>query len=180
MLPRLRLTAIALVIVVAGCVIAPPDESASAACRSRADLCRANAPRPHPRRRRCPTVDVPLVVVTGYTNALASVTKAEMDAMILAGDALIQACEFFTAANPVPRCLPAAEIVAHVEANPTEVALVPAGLVVPTIKVVPVDGADPLRWPGGAGSAVPVLHPDRPDAGAGRVGARSVQRSERS
>ncbi len=146
MLPRLRLTAIALVIVVAGCVIAPPDESASqpvVAAPTSAAPTVAATPSPTP----VPAVDVPLVVVTGYTNAMASVTKAEMDAMILAGDDLIQGCEFFTAVNPVPRCLPTAEIVAHVESNPTEVALVPAGLVVPTIKVVPVDGADPFGGP---------------------------------
>ena len=83
-----------------------------------------------------PTVDVPLAVVTGYTNAPASITRAEVDAMLQAGDVLIQACEFFTAVNPVPRCLPAAEIVAHVAANPTEVAMLPAGL---------VESADALR-----------------------------------
>ena len=36
----------------------------------------------------------------------------------------------------------AAAIPAHLVANPTDLALIPAGLVVPTIKALPVDGAD--------------------------------------
>ncbi len=93
-----------------------------------------------------PPVEIPLAVVTGYTNARASITEAEVDAAIVA-DTILQACEFFGAANPMPRCLPGAEIVAHIEANPTDLALLPAGLVVPTIKVLPVDGADVFGGP---------------------------------
>jgi len=84
---------------------------------------------------------VPLAVVTGYTNLKSEITAAEVQAAIGA-DTLIQDCELFTAINPVPRCLPAGEILAQLQANPTDIAFLPAGLVTPEIKVLPVDGAD--------------------------------------
>ena len=84
---------------------------------------------------------MPLAVVTGYTNAKASITQAEVEAA-KDEDTIVQACELFTAINPVPRCLPAGEMAGHLVANPEDLALLPAGLVVPTIKVLPVDGAD--------------------------------------
>ena len=88
-----------------------------------------------------PGVEVPLAVVTGFTNLKSAITAAEVDAAIQS-DTLIQNCELFTAVNPVPRCLPATEIVAHLQANPTDLAFLPAGIVGPLIKVLPVDGAD--------------------------------------
>ncbi len=100
-----------------------------------------STPTPEPTPTRAPDVEVPLAVVTGYTNTRASVTAAEVEAGVEA-DTMIQACELFSAMNPVPRCLEATEIVPHLIANPEELALLPAGLVVPTIKVLPVDGAD--------------------------------------
>ena len=84
---------------------------------------------------------MPLAVVTGFTNLTSDITAAEVQAAIDA-DTLIQNCELFTAVNPVPRCLPATEITAHLQANPTDIAFLPAGLVGPLIKVLPVDGAD--------------------------------------
>jgi len=93
-----------------------------------------------------PPVDIPLAVVTGYTNPMASITEAEVEAAIQA-DTIMQACEFFGAANPMSRCLLGADIPGHIEANPTELGLLPAGLVVPTIKVLPVDGADLFGGP---------------------------------
>ena len=93
-----------------------------------------------------PSVEIPLAVVTGYTNPMASITEAEVEAAIQA-DTIMQACEFFGAANPAPRCLLGADIPAHIEANPTELGLLPAGLVIPTIKVLPVDGADLFGGP---------------------------------
>jgi len=98
-------------------------------------------PTPTPTTTPLPDVDVPLAVVTGYTNATASVTAAEVTAAIDA-DTIIQVCELFAAVNPVPRCLPATDIADELAANPSDLALLPAGLVVPTIKVLPVDGAD--------------------------------------
>jgi poly-gamma-glutamate capsule biosynthesis protein CapA/YwtB (metallophosphatase superfamily) len=103
-------------------------------------------PTPSPTATPVPEVDVPLAVVTGYTNAIAAITAPEVEAAIGA-DTIIQPCELFTAVNPVPRCLDAAEIPSFIVANPTELALLPAGLVVPTIKVLPVDGADLFGGP---------------------------------
>lgn len=99
-------------------------------------------PSPTPSPTPEPEVEVPLAVVTGYSNVLAAITAQEVEAAIDA-ETIIQPCELFTAVNPVPRCLDAAEIAAHLEANPTDLALLPAGLVEPTIKVLPVEGADP-------------------------------------
>lgn len=83
-----------------------------------------------------------MAVVTGYTAPRASITADEVNDAIDAGDRLIRPCELVGEVTPRPRCLPAAEIAAFVAANPAELALLPLGLVVPTVKVLPVDGAD--------------------------------------
>jgi poly-gamma-glutamate capsule biosynthesis protein CapA/YwtB (metallophosphatase superfamily) len=96
---------------------------------------------PSPTATPIPEVEVPLAVVTGYTNPIATITAAEVQEA-LAADTFIQLCDLLTAVNPVPRCLDATEVVDHLLANPTDLAFLPAGLVVPTVKVLPVDGAD--------------------------------------
>src|SRR5687768_5709396 len=94
------------------------------------------SPTPVPTATPVPEADVPLAVVTGYTNPRAAITEAEVEAAIDA-DTFIQLCEFLTAVNPLPRCLEADEVVDHLLANPTDLAFLPAGLVVPTVKVLP-------------------------------------------
>jgi len=84
-------------------------------------------------------------VITGYTNPMASITAAEVGSAML-GDMIIRPCEF-VAVDPSPICQPADEIVEHIVANPMDLALVPAGLVIPTVKVLPVDGADLFGGP---------------------------------
>ncbi len=116
---------------------ASPSSTPSEAATSTPSPTATPSPSPTP----VPEVEVPLAVVTGYTNPIASITEAEVETAIDA-DTLIQLCELWTAANPVPRCLMADEIVEHLVANPDDIAFLPAGLVVPTIKVLPVDGAD--------------------------------------
>ncbi|MCA1569192.1 MAG: CapA family protein [Chloroflexi bacterium] len=141
---RRAAAAVALVLSMAACTDAVPAPSESMPPPS---ATAASTPAPTPTATPLPTatpapeVEIPLAVVTGYTSALASISAAEVDVAIDA-DTIIQACELFAAANPVPRCLPAAEIIAHLEANPADLAMIPAGLVVPTIKVLPIDGAD--------------------------------------
>ena len=115
----------------------PPPTSPSAEANASASPSPTASPDPTP----IPDVEVPLAVVTGYTNLKSEITAAEVDAAI-AADTLIQNCELFTAINPVPRCLPVAEITAHLQANPLDLAFMPAGLVNPLVKVLPVDGAD--------------------------------------
>lgn len=99
------------------------------------------SPRPSPTATPVPEAQVPLAVVTGYTNARATITADEVEAAIRA-DTFIQPCELSTGVTPAPHCLEADEVVAHLVANPTDLAFLPAGLVVPTVKVLPVDGAD--------------------------------------
>jgi poly-gamma-glutamate capsule biosynthesis protein CapA/YwtB (metallophosphatase superfamily) len=135
---RFNLVVVAVVITVSACTSDTPDQSNSA---MPATPTASPTPAPTPGATPIPTAQVDLAVVTGYTNTLASMTEAEVEAAVDA-DRIIHPCELNPAANPGPRCLPGAEIVAHLEANPTDVALLPAGLVVPTIKVLPVDGAD--------------------------------------
>ena len=101
----------------------------------------ASTPSPSPSPTPVPEIEVPLALVTGYTNPLASMTEAEAREAIDA-ERVLQPCEFFTAINPVPACADAADLVDHVVANPTDLALVPAGLVTPRVKALPVDGAD--------------------------------------
>ena len=127
------------VVTLAGCTDVVPTPSATATPPATASPTPYPSPTPSP--TPVPEAEVPLAVVTGYTNPRASITAAEVEAAMQA-DTFIQLCEFLTAANPVPRCLEADEVVDHLVANPTDIAFLPAGLVVPTVKVLPVDGAD--------------------------------------
>ena len=135
---------------VAGCTVSTPSPSV-APVSARPEPTPEPTPSPSPSPTPIPEAEVPLAVVTGYTNPLASISEADVGAAIEA-DTLIQPCELVTAADPAPRCLAADEIVDHLLADPTELAFLPAGLVVPTIKVLPVDGAD-LFGDAGARSA---------------------------
>ncbi|MDQ2674639.1 MAG: CapA family protein [Chloroflexota bacterium] len=137
---------IAASLMLGACTTAPPTPSTTPVATPRLQATPGPTVEATPTPSPPPPVEIPLAVVTGYTNPLASITRAEVDAAV-EQDTIVQACEFFGAANPVPRCLPGAELVAHIEANPTDLALLPAGLVVPTVKVLPVDGADLFGGP---------------------------------
>jgi len=137
-----RAAVLAALLFMTACTGTQPTPSAtlpSSAASASAPPSPTASPEPTP----VPLVEVPLAVVTGYTNLKSSITAAEVDAAIEA-DTLVQNCELFTAVNPVPRCLAVTEVVAHLQANPTDLAFLPAGLVVPMVKVLPVDGADPF------------------------------------
>ena len=138
---RIPLAVLLLLLALAACVTTQPTPSSSPSTDPNGTPTATPEPTPVPTPTPVPEVDVPLAVVTGYTNPRASITEAEVDAAMDA-DTFIQLCEFLTAVNPVPRCLEAGEVVDHLLANPTDLAWLPAGLVVPTIKVLPVDGAD--------------------------------------
>lgn len=99
---------------------------------------------PTPSPTPVPMVEVPMAVITGYTNALADMTLDEVEAAMASGD-IVRTCE--ASDDEAEGCVAADEIVAHVEANPEVVALLPAGLVVPTVKVLPIDGADLFGGP---------------------------------
>ena len=91
------------------------------------------------------TAEVPLAVVTGFTSLRPSITLAELESTAAAGQLLVP-CGLsepsFTAELDPGACTPADAIVAAVQADPARVALLPAGLVEPAVKVLPVDGAD--------------------------------------
>jgi hypothetical protein len=142
---RLGLPALAFLILSACTLVESPAPSASTGePASEAPAATAEAtPTATPSPTPAPDVEVPLAVVTGYTNLKSDITGAEVDAAIEA-DTLIQNCELFTAVNPVPRCLNADEVIPHLEANPLDVAFLPWNLVTPEVKVLPVDGADPF------------------------------------
>jgi len=127
-------------LLVALALVATACSSASPTPQPTASPSPTPEPTPIPTPTPIPEVEVPLAVVTGFTNLKSEITAAQVDAA-RATDTLIQPCEPLTAINP-PRCLPAVEITAHLVANPADLALLPAGLVTPAVKVLPVDGAD--------------------------------------
>lgn len=137
-----------------GACVLSPEPTATGATTTATPIVEPT-PSPTPEVTPVPAVDVPLAVVTGYTNPVASITEDEVRAAI-AADTIVQPCEQFTAINPTPRCLIAEAIIAHVTANPTDLALLPAGLVTPTVKVLPVDGADLLGGPSARALPYPI------------------------
>lgn len=138
---------VALMSTLVACTSSAPSPTAAVATSTQVpSAIPSPTPSPTPSSTPVPEVEVPLAVVTGYTNPVASIAEAEVEAAI-DGDTFIQLCELLTAVNPVPRCLEASEVVDHLLANPTDLAFLPAGLVVPTVKVLPVDGADVFGGP---------------------------------
>ncbi len=120
----------------------PPPASTGGAETPAATATPTVTPQPTPE-----TVGVPFAVVTGYTNLKSDITADEVSALA-DDDTIIRTCEIVQAVDtPKPLCLPAAEIVEHLQEAPTDIAFLPAGLVVPTIKVLPVDGADLFGGP---------------------------------
>jgi poly-gamma-glutamate capsule biosynthesis protein CapA/YwtB (metallophosphatase superfamily) len=90
-----------------------------------------------------PTLEFPLAVVTGFTNLKAGITMDEYHAALLANQVTVPCgLDEWTAVASGPPCLPADQIVDAVAAAPESLALLPAGLVEPKVKVLPVDGAD--------------------------------------
>ncbi len=100
---------------------------------------------------------MPLAVVTGYANARASITLAEVEA---AADRILVSCEvtaFLDRTLVAGRdCLTATEIVEQLAGHPRRLALLPPSLVVPTVKVLPVDGADLFGGPAARGMDYPL------------------------
>jgi poly-gamma-glutamate capsule biosynthesis protein CapA/YwtB (metallophosphatase superfamily) len=87
-----------------------------------------------------PEVEVPLAVVTGYTSVRAELTLEE----VTGGNVLLP-CEV-TSIQPAlagdGECVAAADIVGVLATEPERLALLPPESVVPTLKVLPVEGAD--------------------------------------
>ena len=83
---------------------------------------------------------MPLAVITGYTNPRAEITLEEVQD----GNALLPCTVTGTnvALTGDGECVPSDEIIDRIVAEPERIALVPPGIVEPTVKVLPVDGAD--------------------------------------
>ncbi|MEO5987246.1 MAG: CapA family protein [Candidatus Limnocylindria bacterium] len=99
-------------------------------------------PTPEPTPTPIPEVDVPLAVVTGYINAAAAISVAEVEA---AGETILVPCdvvEVMGQRHDDPDCPSLADIEDALTIDPTLLALLPPSAVVPTLKVLPVDGAD--------------------------------------
>jgi poly-gamma-glutamate capsule biosynthesis protein CapA/YwtB (metallophosphatase superfamily) len=88
-------------------------------------------------------LEFPLAVVTGFTNLKAQITMDDYKAALLAKEITVPCgLDEWAAITGGPPCLPADQIVDAVAAAPESLALLPAGLVEPKVKVLPVDGAD--------------------------------------
>ena len=92
-------------------------------------------------------------MVTGYTNPKASITVAEVEA----ADTIMTPCEVTAYLDRVITgggdCLSVAQVIQQLTEDPTLLALLPPSLVLPTVKVLPVEGAD--LFGGAAARALP-------------------------
>ena len=132
-----------MLVLAAGCTTPDPApiESVPASPHAQPTLPATPTQTASPSPTPIPEAEVPLAVVTGYTSPMASISEADVEAAIEA-DTFIQLCELLTGVDPTPRCLEADEVVDHLRASPNDLAFLPPGLVIPTVKVLPVDGAD--------------------------------------
>ncbi|MDQ2935175.1 MAG: CapA family protein [Chloroflexota bacterium] len=170
MLPR-RLPALLLTasFVLAACTSQPPAPSGSPGSAGSLPAAPAST---EPTSTAAPTpqatLEFPLAVVTGFTNLKAQITVDEYQAALLANQVTVPCgLDEWAATKAGPPCLPADQIVDAVAAAPNILALLPAGLVEPKVKVLPVDGADLFGNAEARSKAYPlVFHvttPDRPE-----------------
>ncbi|MEP7082803.1 MAG: CapA family protein [Chloroflexota bacterium] len=138
----------------AACSTAQPSPSPAAASAAAPTVAAVPSDTPSPTPTSVPEIEVPLAVVTGYTNPKASITMAEVEDAI-GSEAIAVPCDVPDLDSPA--CQPAEEIVAHLQRNPGDLALLPAGLVDPTVKVLPVDGADLFGGPDARAAEYPLV-----------------------
>jgi len=145
MLPRRPVALlVAGIFVLNACSSQPPAPSPSP---SAAQSAGAESASPEPTPTTAPTppaaLAFPLAVVTGFTNLKAQITMDEYAAALRANEITVPCgLDEWAAVTGGPPCLPADKIVGAVAAAPASLALLPAGLVEPKVKVLPVDGAD--------------------------------------
>ena len=110
---------------------------------------------PMPTPTPIPEVEVPLAVVTGYTNAMRDITVEELRT----ANALVPCDlnELSVTLTGDGECVAADDIVERIEAEPGRIGLLPPDLVVPTVKVLPLDGADIFGGPAARGVAYPIV-----------------------
>jgi len=162
--------ALALLVALAGCTTLPPTPlpTANPTPNSSVAPTRTAPPAtPVPSPSAAPA-SFPLAVVTGLTNLKATTTIAEL-ATLRAGGALLLPCGVditvpsSLAGSPPAACTQADSIAAALTRAPKSVALLPAGLVVPATKVLPIGGDGPYGLGGadlfGAAEARNQLYP---------------------
>jgi hypothetical protein len=105
----------------------------------------------------------PIAVVTRYDDARPNISAAQLLETALAGKILVpcEASNFTLNGTIVPfyggtTCLPAAEIAARMVAIPKSLALLPPGLVTPSVKVLPIGTADLFGSPKHRAEAYPL------------------------
>ncbi|CAN5557923.1 hypothetical protein BH23CHL10_BH23CHL10_10520 [soil metagenome] len=145
-LPASMATAALALLVLSACTLVEtpaPLGSAEATASATPAATTAGTPTTSPSPTPQADVDVPLAVVTGYTNLKSNITAAEVDAAAVA-NTLINTCppRPLGAVDPEPLCLNADQIIPHLKTNPQDLALLPWNLVTPEVKVLPVDGVD--------------------------------------
>jgi hypothetical protein len=147
---------------------APPDEpSPTTDATAETPTAPTEAATPSPSPTPVPDVEVPLAVVTGYTNPTASIT---LDALATANPIVpCEVSELSFVREGDGECVPLEDVVDRVQAEPTRIALLPPSHVVPQVKVLPVDGADLFGGPSARALDYPVtgrgdaLQPHDPD-----------------
>lgn len=154
---RIPIAILLLLLTLAACVTTQPTPSGSPSDDPTGSPTATPELTPVPTPTPVPEVEVPLAVVTGYTNPQASITLAEVEA---AADTLLVPCEVTAFLDRTleagPDCETAAEVVARVIGDPTALALLPPSRVNPTVKVLPVDGADLFGGPAARDMAYPI------------------------
>jgi poly-gamma-glutamate capsule biosynthesis protein CapA/YwtB (metallophosphatase superfamily) len=146
---RHAVAAVGVLFVLTACLSEQPSPSPSGPTSAPTEEPSATpSPTPEPTPQPPTDVELPLAVVTGYTNPRAAIAARELEGML---DDVLVPCEV-TAYLDREReddgeCAPAAEIVERLAAEPTALALLPPSLVVPQVKVLPVDRADLFGGP---------------------------------
>lgn len=129
----------------AGCASVSPSPAPSSAPASPSPTASPTAtavPSPTP----VVPYDFPLAVVTGLTNLDPAITLDELAALAEGGQ-LVVPCGVEVvepALAPAGSCIPAREVVTLLEADQAAVALLPAGLVEPATRVLPIAGDGPF------------------------------------
>jgi poly-gamma-glutamate capsule biosynthesis protein CapA/YwtB (metallophosphatase superfamily) len=155
-LPRRRhpgVLLLALALAVAGCAAPSPSPTPTATPSPTPEATPTPTPSPTPE----PVVELPLAVVTGYTNLKSAITMEELRA----AHGVIKPCGLdastFEDFVDLGECMPADQIADHLAANPTDLAVLPPGLVEPATKVLALDGADLFGGPAARGRDYPLL-----------------------
>lgn len=152
--------AIAGVFLLAACTSTDPsptprtDPPASVTPTAGATIEPTREPTAEPTATPDPEVEIPLAVVTGYTAVMASITLDELRTANPLVPCEVTKLSFTREGDG--ECVPVGEMVARVEAEPDRIALLPPNLVVPTVKVLTVDGADLFGGPEARSAPYPI------------------------